>query len=304
MPLAIYMLFNYIFTGLMQRSLAMAILPHLRNTHIRRSKSAHKLAACVLSDPEALLGMSAAVLAGRIGVSEPTVGRFCKSIGFKGFPDFKLQLAAELAQQRQRHRVAQNIESEDSSSEVINKIFEATRSSLDAAQDSLDHRVVEQAALALDEANKIVLYGLGASASVAQDAEHKLLRFLTPAIAVTDAINQRMISASLSEGDCVICISYSGRTILLEESARLARARGATIIGITRPGSPVAAQCDMVLGVESGEDTELYTPMTSRLAQLVVIDVLFTRLALLKGPDFTLHLRRIKKALASTRRAQ
>jgi RpiR family carbohydrate utilization transcriptional regulator len=63
----------------------------------------------------------------------------------------------------------------------------------------------------------------------------------------------------------------------------------------------VAAQCKLVLGVESGEDTELYTPMTSRLAQLVVIDVLLTRLALRKGPEFALHLRRIKQALASTR---
>lgn len=282
----------------------MGILLQLRNSHTRRSKSAHKLAACVLADPEALLGMSAAAVAARVSVSEPTVGRFCKSIGFKGFPDFKLQLAAELAQQRQQPRVAQDIESEDSSSQVMHKIFDATRASLDAAQVSLDHRVVEQAALALDAANKIVLYGLGASASVARDAEHKLLRFRTPATAVTDAINQRMISPSLSAGDCVICISYTGRTILLEESTRLARASGATIIGITTANSPVAAQCDMVLGVESGEDTELYTPMTSRLAQLVVIDVLFTRLALLKGPEFALHLRRIKKALASTRRSQ
>jgi RpiR family carbohydrate utilization transcriptional regulator len=282
----------------------MAILLELNNSHTRRSKSAHKLAACVLADPEALLGMSAAAVAARVGVSEPTVGRFCKSIGFKGFPDFKLRLAAELAQQRQRPRVAQDIESEDSSREVINKIFDATRTSLDAAQDSLDHHVVEQAAIALDEANKIVLFGLGASASVARDAEHKLLRFRTPAAAVTDAIDQRMISASLSEGDCVICISYSGRTILLEESAQLARANGATLIGITTPESPVAAQCDMVLGVQSGEDTELYTPMTSRLAQLVVLDVLFTRLALRKGPEFALHLQRIKKALASTRRQQ
>ena len=278
----------------------MTILLQLSNSRIRRSKSAQKISACVLSDPEALLGMSAAAVAARVGVSEPTVGRFCKSIGFKGFPDFKLQLAAELA--RQPPRVAQDIDAQDSSSQIIPKIFDSTRASLDAAQASLDHHVVEQAAAALDKARKIVLFGLGASASVARDAEHKLLRFSTPAAAVTDAIDQRMISASLGEGDCVICISYSGRTILLEEAAQLARRSGATVIGITTPDSPVAAQCKLVLGVESGEDTELYTPMTSRLAQLVVIDVLFTRLALRKGPEFALHLRRIKQALASTRR--
>jgi RpiR family carbohydrate utilization transcriptional regulator len=280
----------------------MAILVQLRDQHARRSKSAQRLAVYVLSDPQAVLDMSAAALAVKVGVSEPTVGRFCKSMGLKGFPDFKLQLAAELA--RQRPRVAQDIEAEDSGSQVIAKIFDSTRASLDAAQASLDGRMVEQAAIALDQARKIVLFGLGASASVAQDAEHKLLRFSTPVVAVTDAINQRMISTSLGPGDCVICVSYTGRTILLEEAAQLARDSGATVIGITTPHSPVAAQCDLVLGVESGEDTELYTPMTSRLTQLVVIDILITQLALRKGPEFAQHLRHIKQALASTRLKQ
>jgi RpiR family carbohydrate utilization transcriptional regulator len=279
----------------------MAILVELRNSRTRRSKSAQKLATCVLSDPAAILGMSAAAVATRVGVSEPTVGRFCKSMGLKGFPDFKLQLAAELA--RQPPRVAQDIEAEDSVSQVIAKIFDSTRASLDAAQASLDKHMVEQATTALDQARKIVLFGLGASAPVAMDAEHKLLRFSTPVVAVTDAINQRMISASLGPGDCVVCISYSGRTILMEQAAALARDNGATIIGITTPLTPVADQCDLVLGVESGEDTELYTPMTSRVAQLVVIDVLITRLALRKGPEFSVHLKRIKQALASTRSA-
>jgi RpiR family carbohydrate utilization transcriptional regulator len=277
----------------------MPILAQLGNSSTRRSKSAEKLAAFVLADPAAVLGMSAAAVAARVGVSEPTVGRFCKSMGLQGFPDFKLKLSAELA--RQRPRVAQNIEAEDSGSEVIAKIFDGNRASLDAAQASLDERVLEKAAAVLDQARSIVLFGLGASAPVAQDAEHKLLRFNTPVTAVTDAINQRMISASLGQGDCVICISYTGRTLLLEEAARLARNSGATLIGITTPHSPVARQCSLVLGVESGEDTELYTPMGSRLAQLVVIDVLITLLALRKGPAFTLQLTRIKKALASTR---
>jgi len=277
----------------------MAILVQLRNSRIRRSKSARKLAAYVLSDPEAVLGMSAATVAAQVGVSEPTVGRFCKSMDLKGFPDFKLQLAAELA--RQQPRVAQDIEADDSVSRVIAKIFDGTRASLDAAQTSLDYHGVEQAAAALDQAHRIVLFGLGASAPVANDTEHKLLRFSTPVVAVTDAINQRMVSASLSPRDCVICISYTGRTILMEQAACLARDNGAVVIGITTPLSPLANQCDLVLGVESGEDTELYTPMTSRLTQLVVIDVLITQLALLKGPEFALHLKRIKQALASTR---
>ena len=75
----------------------MELLASLKDSSARRSKSASKLAACVLDDPEAVLGMSTAALAARVGVSEPTVNRFCTGLGLKGFPDFKLQLAAELA---------------------------------------------------------------------------------------------------------------------------------------------------------------------------------------------------------------
>ena len=184
---------------------------------------------------------------------------------------------------------------------VIPKIFESTRASLTKVEQDLDDRLVEAAVDLLDRARSIVLCGLGASASVALDAQHKLLRFRTPVIAHNDIINQRQVTASLGEEDCLVCISYTGRTRAIEEVAALARQRGIPVIGITALGSPLAHQCDLVLPVESGEDTELYTPMTSRIAQLVVIDVLTTRLALRQGPDFANHLREVKEALAGTR---
>ncbi len=277
----------------------MELLASLRDSTARRSRSAHKLAACVLDDPDAVLGMSTAALAQRAGVSEPTVNRFCTGLGLKGFPDFKLQLAAELA--RQQPRVAPDIEAGDSSSQVIAKLFEAARASLDRVQAGLDDRAVEAAVQRLAAARSISLCGLGASASVAADAQHKLMRFGVPAAAYTDIINQRVLSTNLTPNDCVICISYTGRTRAMIEFAALAKRSGAGVIGITAPGSPVAKHCQTVLAVEGGEDTELFTPMTSRLAQLVVIDVLCTRWALLQGPEYRSHLRAMKKVLADTR---
>ena len=277
----------------------MELLATLKDSSARRSKSANKLAACVLEDPEAVLGMSTAALASRVGVSEPTVNRFCTGLGLKGFPDFKLQLAAELA--RQQPRVARNVEPGDSASQVIAKVFEATRASLDAVQDSLDDAAIEAAVALLDGARSISLCGLGASASVAVDAQHKFMRFGLPVTAWTDVINQRVLTANLTPEDCVVCISYTGRTIAMVELAELAAASGARVIGLTAPGSPVARHCELVLAVESGEDTELYTPMTSRLVQLVLIDVLSTRWALLRGADYGPHLRQMKQVLSPTR---
>jgi RpiR family carbohydrate utilization transcriptional regulator len=278
----------------------MSLLAELGNSSTRRSKSARKIAAFILEDPEAVINMSIATLAARVGVSEPTVNRFCTGLGLKGFPDFKLTLAGELA--RSAPRMARDIDPGDSCTQVIAKIFESTHACLQATQRALDSGVVEAVVDALAGARSIMLCGLGASSAVALDAQHKLLRFNIPVVAHLDTLNQRMVAAGLGKADCLVCISFTGRTIPIIEVARLGRDAGATVIGITTPGSELAANCDLVLPVESGEDTELYTPMTSRIAQLAVIDVLVTRLAMRQEAGFSDHLQRVTQSLAATRR--
>lgn len=277
----------------------MTLLADLGDTRAKRSKSAHKLAVCVTREPENIVSMSTAALAALASVSEPTVNRFCTGLGFKGFPDFKLALAAELA--RKQPHMAQDIEAGDSTAMVAAKIFDSTHATLTSAQDHLDLDALHDAVEALKSARSITLCGLGASASVALDAEHKLLRFPVPVMAHTDIINQRVIATGLGPGDCLVCISYTGRTSAMIELARLGATTGATVLGITTPLSPLSRECDLSLGVEGGEDTELYTPMTSRIAQLVIIDILATSLALAKGEDFLDHLRKVKMNLSDTR---
>lgn len=278
----------------------MTLLADLADPHSKRSKSAHKIAACVVSDPEAILSATTASLALWAGVSEPTVNRFCTGLGYKGFPDFKLALAAELA--RQKPHITRDIEAGDSAGKVAAKIIERTHASLDKTRENLDLAALQDVGNALAGARSIVFCGLGASASVAQDAQHKFLRFPVPVSSHTDVINQRMVATGLGPEDCLVCISYSGRTSAMAEVAALGVASGCHVIGITAPGSPLAERCSMVLAVESGEDTELYTPMTSRIAQLVIIDILATCLALKQGDDFPDHLRKIKRNLNNTRR--
>lgn len=277
----------------------MSLMAELRNTDARRSKSERKLIDYVLAQPEAILNTPIARLAAAVGVSEPTVNRFCRAMGAQGFPDFKLRLAGELA--RSRPSMTRNIEAGDATSHVAAKIFEATHASLDSAHNNLDYTALEKAVDALHDARAIVLCGLGASASVAQDALHKLLRFDTPVTAHSDIINQRVSATGLDERDCLLCISYTGRTRAIVEVAQMGRDSGATVIGLTTPGSPLARVCELVLAVEGGEDTELYTPMTSRIAQLVIVDVLTTTLALRKGPAFADRLQAAKRSLAGTR---
>lgn len=275
------------------------LLAELADSGARRSKSARRIAAYVLAQPQEVVNLSIGALASRVGVSEPTVGRFCTGLGLKGFPDFKLTLAAELA--RRDVHVAGDIGAGDSCAEVIAKVFDAAHASLQATLGGLDPGVVEAVVARLRGAHSIVIVGQGASASVAQDAQHKMLRFDVPVLAHADNLTQRMAAAGLGAADCLLCISFTGRTRPVLEVAALAAAGGATVIGLTDPASPLAAASQLVLPVASSEDTDIYIPMSSRLAQLAVIDVLTTRLAMAQGGDYPAQFRRIKESQLSTR---
>lgn len=253
----------------------------------------------VLADPNTTIRSSIASLARAADVSEPTVNRFCRSLDCSGFPDFKLKVAQSLA--NGTPYVNSNVEPNDSVEEYSNKIFEMTMASLDDAKNNLDIRAVERAVDALAQARRIEFYGLGASASVASDAQHKFFRLNVPVIAYTDIMMMRMSASSASRGDVVVVISYTGRTIATVEAAQLAREAGATVIGLTMPGSPLAEYCSIVLGVETIEDTDVYTPTVSRIVHLTLIDVLATGVTLRRGPDFLDHLKRVKNSLKQTR---
>jgi RpiR family carbohydrate utilization transcriptional regulator len=184
---------------------------------------------------------------------------------------------------------------------MITKVFESAHASLNSTLKGLDSVSFEEVVLCLSAAHSIVICGQGASSSVALDAQHKLLRFSVPVVAHLDNLNQRMAAAGLSHNDCLICISYTGRTLPIIEIAEIGKHSGATIIGITAGGSQLASACDHVLTVEGTEDTVIYTPMSSRIAQLAIIDALTTRLAIYQPETPPEQLKRVKRSLMATR---
>lgn len=263
------------------------------------NRSERKVAEVILADPQVATRSSIAVLAKAAQVSEPTVNRFCKRFDTKGFPDFKLTLAQALA--GGVPYVNRHVEPDDTAENYTPKIIDATIASLVYAKEKLNPAVVNQAVDQLIQAKQIIFYGLGASGPVAQDAQHKFFRFNIPVTAYDDVLMQRMVAASCGTGDVIVMISYTGRTKETVEIAEVARASGATVIGITAVDTPLAQHCSVVLGVDSPEDTAVYMPMTSRIVHLAVIDVLATGVTLRRGPDFLGHLKKIKDSLKPTR---
>lgn len=263
------------------------------------NKSERKVAEAILRDPSAATRYSIAALARAADVSEPTVNRFCRGFSATGFPDFKIRLAQSIA--TGTPYIGQNVEPDDTVAEFADKIMLTTIASLDKARQALDPKALSAAIDYLIQAKQINFFGMGGSAPVAMDAQHKFFRFNIPVMSYDDALMQRMVAAGCTTGDVIVLISYTGRTRETVEIAQQARNNGATVIGITMPGSPLAEACTVVIEVTAPEDTEVYMPMSSRIIHLTVIDILATGVTLKRGVDFLGHLKKIKESLKPTR---
>lgn len=263
------------------------------------NKSERKVAEAILRDPTAATRYSIAALARAADVSEPTVNRFCRGFSATGFPDFKIRLAQSIA--TGTPYIGQNVEPDDTVAEFADKIMLSTIASLDKARQAVDPRALATAIDYLIQAKQINFFGMGGSAPVALDAQHKFFRFNIPVMSYDDALMQRMVAAGSATGDVIVVISYTGRTRETVDIAKIARANGATVIGITNPDSPLGDACTVVLEVTAPEDTEVYMPMSSRIIHLTVIDILATGVTLKRGADFLGHLKRIKESLKPTR---
>jgi RpiR family carbohydrate utilization transcriptional regulator len=276
------------------------LIDSLRNHLSRLSRQEAAVALTILVDPEEILLMPLNQLAERAGVSQPTVIRLCRTIGCEGYAELKLRLAQSLG--TGTPYISAVVEPGDMPAAYTGKIFDASISALQSARNGLDVRSVERAVRLLARARRVVTFGLGGSAPIALDAQHKLSRFSTPCQAVTDPVFARMLLAGMNDEDVLLTISNTGRTEALLELARRAADGGINVLAVTAPESPLARIATLTLGIEPMEDAELFTPMASRIAHLAVIDVLATGVLLALGPAIQPQLAAIKTSLRETRR--
>jgi DNA-binding MurR/RpiR family transcriptional regulator len=267
----------------------------------RLSSAERKVAQAVLKDPTWTIDASMAAAARAADVSEPTVMRFCTAIGCDGFRSFRLRLAQSLAfGVPATHSV---IRPGDAESDLTTKIFDYTIQSLDRARRSLDMEAIRRAIDLLSEARRIEFFGHGASNIIAQDAQQKFPLFGVPCTAHIDSHQQFMAAAMLGAGDVAVAISNTGHTTSVVECARMTRENGAAVIGITGSHGPLSDQCTVAIIVDTPENTDLYTPTISRIAGLVVIDLLAVGVAIRHDGAYMKKLQKMKRGLTAMRTA-
>lgn len=277
----------------------------IQNIHRAMSemrKSERKVAEYVLAHSPGVIHMRIVDLASAVKVSEPTVVRFCRAIQCEGFQDFKLRLAQQQATEPSFGQFA--LSDGDTTSEFSNKVFDATINILKKVRDSIDPKMLEAAISALCQANRVEFYGFGASAAVAVDAQHKFFRLQMSTTAYSDPHIQAMSAMSLGAQDVVVAISQSGRTKALLDAITLVKEAGGIVIGLAPGDTPVAEACAIPIHINVEEESEQYTPVSSRIAHLVVIDTLAVGVSQAKGPYITKHLQQLNRGLQTLRVSQ
>jgi RpiR family transcriptional regulator, carbohydrate utilization regulator len=261
--------------------------------------SERKLADYVLEAPREVLDLSMTDFAARAGVSQPTIARFCQALGFSGFREFKIRLAQGVA--ADVPTVYRDVRTDEPPAGVAAKVLDRTIGALIQVRNSLSSDSVAAAIDLLSAARRIEFYGAGGSGIAALDMQHKFFRLGVPSVAYSDPHTYTTSAALLGEGDVVVAISNTGRTKDILDACKSALNGGAKVIAITHGNSPLARLASVGLFANVDEDTDIFSPMTSRVSHLAIGDILAVGLALARGPALAEKLAEAKDVLESRR---
>lgn len=243
------------------------------------SPTAGRIADFIALNAADVVHMSVTEVAEKAEASEGSVIGFCQSLGARGFQQIKIALARDLVQPVQF--IHEDLTREDDTATVVEKVFQSDLQALRDTQKALDIAALGRAVAAIRKASRVEVFGIGSAATIAEDMNYRLLRIGIPSRVAVDSHIQA-ITASLAESStAVVTISHSGSTVETLTATRLAKEAGATTIAITNFGkSPLLAYTDIVLNTLARETQFRTEAMTSRIAQLAIVDALIACLAL------------------------
>ena len=260
------------------RSGANTLMERVQHLQHELSPAEQRVAALVLEHPRKVLSEPIAEIARLADVSQPTVIRFCRSLGFQGLAEFKLKFAGSLTGSIPvRHS---QVRMSDSTHDLSAKVIDNTVSAILKFRDGLDVHAIDRAIALLRGANKVEFYAMGNARVVALDGQHKFFRFRIPTTAHGDAHLFTLAAELLKPNDVVIAISTAGQASELLSAVDAARAAGASVIAITNSKSALAKKAHVCLAVDHAEDSTTFLSMISRILQLLLIDIMAVGISL------------------------
>ncbi len=275
----------------------MSVLMSIKALYPQMGRGEKRIADWILLHPHKIIGMSISELAEVCGCGDATIVRFSRRLGLSGYQGLKIGVAQELSTLDKPQELSV-VAPGDSCFEIFKKREREVVVALEYTRNILDPQALEAAAKAIMGANNIVLFGLGSSAPIVIDAQHKFLRANLPARAYNDNHMQAIVASHLSKGDVAFAVSHSGSSTDIVYALKLARQQGATTICITNHGnSPITKQSDICLFTKAEETKHSILAMSSRIAQLCIIDSIYNYIVVNKTADAIEAIRETERAL-------
>lgn len=252
----------------------------------------------ILEHRENIVGITISELSTKCEISKASVIQFCKSIGFNGFREFSLELAADFAIYNKADESTEYMDIKVGS-DIGSIIKNVSNNNIQAIEESLsliDTDTVVKAYNMLAKAKRICLFGIGASGIVALDAQHKLMRINKACVYHQDSHVQLTVAANTSPEDVAVVISWSGETMEMIEAAKAAKENGAAVIAITRVSkAPLTEYADVNLFLNAPETSIRSGALSSRIAQMNMFDILYICLVTQDYSDVKKYLDRTRQ---------
>jgi len=225
------------------------------------------------------LDSSITELARTLGVSEATISRVTRALGYEGFADLKLSVAAGASRRVSFANIPSELDPEDTLVTTSRKLASALTYSLEETYKLLDADRIERAVDAIERSEKIVFVGVGGAAAICDEAAHLFLKAGIDADSYRDGYTQTIAASAMSAGRTMIGVSHTGRTQTVANALELARRHGSSTIAITSdPESEVGRAAEIVLTTWHHESPQipLYGDfLEGRICQLYLIDLLY-----------------------------
>jgi RpiR family carbohydrate utilization transcriptional regulator len=272
-------------------------LIRLRGLYPSLKTALRKVAEVILRQPEMAIYASVNEVAAAATVSEATVMRFCRILGFKGFQDFKIALAREMVIPSPRYHEEMGVTGADDVA-LVRKVFQTNGVALQDTLEILEIEAMKEAAQLLLTAQQIMVIGVGGSRPAVTYAGNRFLLLGLRAYLCTDFYLMLMAASMLSRGDVVLAISNLGTTREIVETVGIAREKGARVMCITNNSlSPVARLCNPALVTASREVTLPEEAVASLVCQIAILDALFALIAQARGEQSREILDGMEKAM-------
>ncbi|NLJ91205.1 MAG: MurR/RpiR family transcriptional regulator, partial [Clostridiales bacterium] len=190
------------------------IIAKIKSGYNQFTNAEKQVASYITSNVQDVLFMSITDLADACGVGDTTVFRFCKSLGLKGYQEFKMKLSLSISDGKEEmdQYTGNNIEADDSVLDIAKKVLATNIKALEETYSLINEENIDKAIEMFYEAKKVYFFGVGSSMLTAMKATNKFLRIENKVYCVEDSHMQAMMAATMTQDDLAIFISYSGAT--------------------------------------------------------------------------------------------